>query len=146
MAAVVVSILLALAGPTRLPLADVAARFDLRGRVVDPVGGVIVGAHVTAQSVRTRDARTIVSDARGEFTLLLEAGAAIDNTVTLPGYTRADAALYVSLARGMRLQANIENVLDKTSYINADSNTNISPGSPRAVRVSHLRHDVTLSS
>ncbi len=61
--------------------------------------------------------------------------AAIDNTVTLPGYTRADAALYVSIARGMRLQANVENVFDKTYYMNADSNTNISPGSPRAVRV-----------
>jgi catecholate siderophore receptor len=61
--------------------------------------------------------------------------AAIDNVVTLPGYTRADAALYVSIARGMRLQANVENVLDKTYYVNADSNTNISPGFPRAIRI-----------
>jgi catecholate siderophore receptor len=30
---------------------------------------------------------------------------------------------------------NVENVFDRTYYVNADSNTNISPGSPRAVRV-----------
>jgi len=61
--------------------------------------------------------------------------AAIDDTVTLPGYTRADAALFVSLSDRTRLQVNVENVFDRTYYANADSNTNISPGSPRAVRV-----------
>ena len=61
--------------------------------------------------------------------------AAIDNTVTLPGYTEADAAVYVSLSERIRLQANLDNLLDKRYYLNADSNTNISPGSPRAVRV-----------
>jgi catecholate siderophore receptor len=61
--------------------------------------------------------------------------AAIDDTVTLPGYVRADAALFVSLTPKLRLQANVENVFDKKYFINADSNTNISPGSPRALRV-----------
>ena len=61
--------------------------------------------------------------------------AAIDDTVTLPGYTRADAALFVSLSDRTRLQVNVENVFDRTYYANADSNTNVSPGSPRAVRV-----------
>ena len=61
--------------------------------------------------------------------------ATIDNTVTLPGYTRADAAAYLSLARQLRLQVNIENVFDKRYYVNADSNTNISPGFPRTLRV-----------
>jgi catecholate siderophore receptor len=60
--------------------------------------------------------------------------AAIDNTVVLPGYTRADAAAYVSLARQLRLQVNVENLLDRRYYVHADSNTNITPGSPRAVR------------
>jgi catecholate siderophore receptor len=60
---------------------------------------------------------------------------AVDNTVTLPGYVRADAALYVALAKELRLQANIENVLDTRYDLNADSNTNISPGSPRTLRV-----------
>ncbi len=61
--------------------------------------------------------------------------AAIDNTVTLPGYADVDAAVYVSLTKRMRLQANVENLFDRTYYVNADSNTNISPGSPRALRV-----------
>jgi catecholate siderophore receptor len=61
--------------------------------------------------------------------------AAIDNTVLLPSYTRVDAALFFSLTEKMRLQVNAENLLDKRYYMNADSNTNISPGSPRAVRV-----------
>lgn len=61
--------------------------------------------------------------------------AAVDNTVTLPGYTRADAAVFFSISERIRLQANVENLFDKTYYINADGNNNISPGSPRAVRV-----------
>jgi catecholate siderophore receptor len=61
--------------------------------------------------------------------------AAIDDTVTLPGYLRVDGAVYVPLARGLRLQANVENLFDRRYYINADSNTNISPGSPRAIRL-----------
>src|SRR5262249_55769552 len=61
--------------------------------------------------------------------------AAIDDTVTLPGYARIDAAVYVPLGRGVRLQGNVENLFDERYYANADSNTNISPGSPRAVRV-----------
>jgi catecholate siderophore receptor len=61
--------------------------------------------------------------------------AAIDNTVRLPGYTRADAAVYYSLTERLRLQANVENLFDRKYYINADSNTNISPGFARAVRV-----------
>jgi catecholate siderophore receptor len=61
--------------------------------------------------------------------------AAIDNTVTLAGYVRADAALFISVTSKLRLQANVENIFDKRYFINADSNTNISPGSPRALRV-----------
>jgi catecholate siderophore receptor len=61
--------------------------------------------------------------------------AAIDNTVRLPGYTEADAAVYFSLSERMRLQANLDNLFDKKYYVNADSNTNISPGYPRAIRV-----------
>ena len=61
--------------------------------------------------------------------------AAIDNTVTLPGYTRADAAAFVAVTRRVRLQLNVENLFDAAYFINADSNTNISPGSSRTVRV-----------
>jgi catecholate siderophore receptor len=61
--------------------------------------------------------------------------AAIDNTVVLPGFTRLDAAAYYTLTRAIRLQANVENLLDRTYYANADNNTNISPGFPRALRL-----------
>jgi catecholate siderophore receptor len=61
--------------------------------------------------------------------------AAIDNTVTLPAYTEVDAAAYVTLRPSLRLQVNVENLLDTLYYANADSNTNITPGSPRSVRL-----------
>jgi len=61
--------------------------------------------------------------------------AAVDNTVTLPGYTRVDAALYYSLTERVRIQANVENLAGTTYYVNADGNNNISPGFPRVVRV-----------
>jgi catecholate siderophore receptor len=61
--------------------------------------------------------------------------AAIDNTVILPGYTRADAAAFYSINEHWTLQANIQNLFDKKYYINADNNNNISPGGPRAIRI-----------
>jgi catecholate siderophore receptor len=60
--------------------------------------------------------------------------AAIDNRVTLPGYTRADAAVFYTINDKLALQSNLENLLNKKYFINADGNDNISPGSPRAVR------------
>lgn len=60
---------------------------------------------------------------------------AVDNTVRLPGYTEVDAAVYYSFNDHWRLQANVENLFDKKYYINADSNTNISPGSPRSLKI-----------
>jgi catecholate siderophore receptor len=46
-----------------------------------------------------------------------------------------DAAVFFPLTENMRFQANVENIFDKKYYVNADSNTNISPGSFRAVRL-----------
>ncbi|MCX6595748.1 MAG: TonB-dependent siderophore receptor [Acidobacteria bacterium] len=61
--------------------------------------------------------------------------ATIDNTVTLPSYTRADAALFYSFTDKLRLQANLENLTNRRYFLNAHTNTNISPGSPRVLRV-----------
>jgi outer membrane receptor protein involved in Fe transport len=61
--------------------------------------------------------------------------ATIDNSVVLPGYTRADVAGYFRISKDLRLQVNVENVTNVAYYINADSNTNISPGFPRTARV-----------
>ena len=61
--------------------------------------------------------------------------AAIDDAVTLPGYTRVDMAAYYVLGRTVRLQANVENLFDERYFVNADNNNNISPGYPRVLRV-----------
>ena len=61
--------------------------------------------------------------------------AAIDNTVVLPGYTRADAAVFYSVSEHWRIQANVQNLFDTRYYLNADNNNNISPGSGRSVRL-----------
>jgi catecholate siderophore receptor len=61
--------------------------------------------------------------------------AAVDNTVTLPGYTKLDGAVYYSLTERWSLQVNLENVLNRKYYINADGNNNISPGCPRSARL-----------
>ena len=61
--------------------------------------------------------------------------AAIDNTVTLPSHTRVDAAAYLTIVRDVRLQLNVENLLDETYYATSHGNNNILPGAPRTVRV-----------
>ena len=62
--------------------------------------------------------------------------AAIDNTVTLPSFTRVDGALFLRLGSYLRAQMNLENLLNERYYPLAHSNNNITPGSPRAVRLS----------
>jgi catecholate siderophore receptor len=61
--------------------------------------------------------------------------AALDNTVKLPGYVRADAAVYYTISENWKLQTNVENIFNKRYYVNADNNNNISPGAPASVKV-----------
>jgi catecholate siderophore receptor len=61
--------------------------------------------------------------------------AAADNTVTLPEFTRVDAAVFYAPNERLRMQLNLENLLDEKYYPNAHNNNNITPGSPMAVRV-----------
>ena len=58
------------------------------------------------------------------------------NAVTIPDYTRVDAAAIYELDNGTILQLNIENVFDETYFPDAHSNTNISTGAPLNARVS----------
>lgn len=62
--------------------------------------------------------------------------AAIDNTVALPAFTRWDGALYVDLSRQLRMQVNVENLLDASYHATSHGNNNILPGAPRTVRMS----------
>jgi catecholate siderophore receptor len=55
--------------------------------------------------------------------------------VVLPGYTRADAAVFYTFNEHWRVQGNVENLFNKKYFANADSITNISPGSPRAAKL-----------
>jgi catecholate siderophore receptor len=57
------------------------------------------------------------------------------NKVSLPSFTRVDAALYYKISKHLRMQLNVENLLDKQYYATAHSDNNITPGSPRAVRL-----------
>ena len=60
--------------------------------------------------------------------------AAVDNTVTLPAFTRIDAAAFLTLSRSLRAQLNIENLFDTRYYATSQGNNNIMPGSPRSLR------------
>ncbi|MFA9273821.1 MAG: TonB-dependent receptor [Candidatus Aquirickettsiella gammari] len=58
-----------------------------------------------------------------------------DNTVELPGFTRVDAALFYAWDKNVQIQLNVENLADKKYYASANSNNNITPGSPRAIKL-----------
>jgi catecholate siderophore receptor len=62
--------------------------------------------------------------------------ASADNLVSLPSFVRFDAAIFYRINDRFRAQLNVENIFDKDYYATAHSNTNITPGSPTAVRVS----------
>lgn len=58
-----------------------------------------------------------------------------DNAVELPSFLRVDAAVYYAVSPDLRLQLNVENLLNEEYYASAHSNNNILPGSPRAFGV-----------
>ncbi len=58
-----------------------------------------------------------------------------DNTVVLPSFFRVDSGIFYNLNSKFQAQLNVENLFDEDYYASAHSNTNITPGSPRAVRV-----------
>ena len=61
-----------------------------------------------------------------------------DNSVEVPDFTRVDAAAYYQLNDRMRLQLNIENLLDEEYFPDAHSNNNISTGEPLNARFSFV--------
>lgn len=54
------------------------------------------------------------------------------NRVTIPAYTRADAALYYK-AKPFALALNVNNILNRTYYEGATNDNQILPGAPRSV-------------
>lgn len=59
----------------------------------------------------------------------------VDNAVTLPAFTRVDAALYWTLSPSLQVQLNVENLGNARYFASAHSNNNISPGAPRSAWV-----------
>lgn len=59
----------------------------------------------------------------------------VDNQVTLPAFTRVDAALYWTVTPTMEVQVNVENLGNVRYFASAHSNNNISPGAPRSAWV-----------
>ena len=57
------------------------------------------------------------------------------NAIILAGYARVDGAVFFELNENIQMQLNVENLLDKEYFASAHSDTNISPGSPRAVNL-----------
>jgi len=59
-----------------------------------------------------------------------------DNATEVPDYTRVDAAAYYQATDSLRLQLNVENLLDEDYFPDAHSNDNISTGRPLNARLS----------
>ena len=59
----------------------------------------------------------------------------MDNAVTLPSFTRFDAAVYANVTETMKAQLNVQNLFDAKYYSTANSNNNITPGAPRTFLV-----------
>jgi catecholate siderophore receptor len=59
----------------------------------------------------------------------------ISNAVRLPAYTRLDGALFVTLAKGVNAQLNVENIFNKGYFPTAHTDNNISTGTPRTARL-----------
>jgi len=60
--------------------------------------------------------------------------ASVSNAVTVPGFTRIDAAVFIGLTDRLKLQLNVENVADK-KYIGLTHNdNNLTPANPRTFR------------
>jgi len=60
--------------------------------------------------------------------------ASTSNAVTLPDFTRVDAAAFYTLDNGTRFQLNIENLLDEDYFPAAHNDNNISTGAPLNAR------------
>ena len=60
----------------------------------------------------------------------------VDNAVTVPGFTRVDAAVYWTLNPSLQLQLNVENLGNTRYFTSAHSNNNITPGAPRSAWIS----------
>ena len=112
-----------------------------RARIVSTTNAARAGASVPLVPARQASLwnRVRVSRTLGLGLGVVRQGrmyAAVDNAVTLPAFTRYDAAAFLGLGRGVRAQLNVENLLDARYYATSHGNNNIMPGATRTVRLS----------
>ncbi len=69
-----------------------------------------------------------------------ESFASISNAVTLPAFTRVDAAIYYTLSARLGVQLNVQNLLDERYWGTAHNDNNITPGAPRAFEITLRTH------
>ena len=62
--------------------------------------------------------------------------ASISNAVKLPGYARADAAVFYNFSRGLEAQLNLENITGAKYFATSNGDNNLAPGAPTTARVS----------
>jgi catecholate siderophore receptor len=60
--------------------------------------------------------------------------ASLSNAVTVPGFTRLDAAAFIRLTEQLSLQLNVENLLDKKYIGLSHTDNNLTPANPRTFR------------
>ena len=60
--------------------------------------------------------------------------ASIGNQVTLPGYTRVDAAAFYKVAKGVDAQVNVQNIFGADYFPTAHNDNNIAPGAPTTAK------------
>ncbi len=61
-----------------------------------------------------------------------------DNTVEVPDFVRVDAAAFYTVSPRLRVQLNVENLLDEEYFPDAHSNDNITTGEPLNARLSAI--------
>jgi catecholate siderophore receptor len=59
----------------------------------------------------------------------------LSHNVTLPAYTRVDAAAFYDVTPDISLQLNIENLFDADYFASAHGDNNIQPGQPLTARI-----------
>lgn len=119
---------------------------NLNARVIDAIGGSATAAAVPAGTLVALVPRNAVSlwnrlalaDGWALGLGLVHQSstyASTSNAVTLPAFTRADAAVYYQINPKTRLALNVENLFDSTYYATAGGDNNIIVGTPRSARL-----------
>nr|WP_308937359.1 TonB-dependent siderophore receptor [Duganella sp. CY15W] len=98
--------------------------------------------HVPRQSLSLWSTHTLSASVEAALGVLARSSmfSSTSNRVALPGYARLDATLYYQINPRNRLQLGVENLFDRAYFASSYNDNNISPGSPRAVRLAlHTR-------